>query len=326
MSEHGGAQASRLPSNPEQAGRPRAFAPSQRRQMAFITLGALAVFVVLRLLPTGTNLSHMDFRMDPKAGNAIEFCDPLNPQFIPVVAARSPVTMTLAVAEPAIAGREARANLALKTSSGKPVAPEDLLVTHTRKLHLLIVDPTLTDYQHVHPEPAKRPGEWVFAFTPRRAGTYRVFGDFTPAATARGLYASVDLEVAGAAGAVAGTRANSEAVGGDGTRFSLMPTPLPVRAGRPIDLRFSIRRDDGGSVPLQPVMGSFAHLVAFDQARSGFAHLHPAEVDLLKPPDAKAPVLNFKLTIPRAGHYVVWAQVNLGGSERFVPFPIEVVE
>ncbi len=303
--------------------------PKQRRQLAFITLGAVAVFAVLRLLPTGTNLSHMDFRVDPKAGNAIEFCDSLNPQFIPVVAARSPVTMTLATAEPAIAGREVRASLVLKTSSGKPVAPEDLLVTHTRKLHLLIVDPTLTDYQHVHPEPAKRPGEWVFAFTPRATGTYRVFGDFTPAATARGLYASVDVEVAGeraASAAESSARVAAQTVEVDGTRFSLVPTPLPVRAGRPIDLRFALRRNDGGSVPLQPVMGAFAHLVAFDAARSGFAHLHPAEADLLKPPDAKAPVLNFKLTIPRAGHYVVWAQVNLGGNERFVPFPIEVIE
>jgi hypothetical protein len=71
-------------------------------------------------------------------------------------------------------------------------------------------------------------------------------------------------------------------------------------------------------------MGAFAHLVAFDESRSGFAHLHPAEADLMKLPDAQQPVLNFKLTIPRAGHYVVWAQVNLGGNETFVPFDLEV--
>ncbi len=73
-------------------------------------------------------------------------------------------------------------------------------------------------------------------------------------------------------------------------------------------------------------MGAWAHLVAFDLARSGFAHLHPAETDLLKAPAAKNPVLNFKLTIPRAGRYVIWAQVNLAGREEFVPFALEVVE
>jgi hypothetical protein len=58
--------------------------------------------MALRLLPTGTNLSHMDFRVDPRATNAIEFCDPLNPQFIPVVAVRSPVSMSIVTAEPPV--------------------------------------------------------------------------------------------------------------------------------------------------------------------------------------------------------------------------------
>ena len=307
-----------------------------RRQFWLITAGALAAFVGLRLLPTGTNLSHMDFRVDPRAGNAIEFCDPLNPQFIPVVAARSPVTMTVVTAEPTVAGREARATVVMKTGSGKAVAPEDLLVTHTRKLHLLIVDPSLSDYQHVHPEPTRTPGEWSFAFTPRASGAYRLFGDFTPAATARGLYASVDLPVRPALVAAPSTTSapSPEArhadeqqpyrVERDGIVYSLATVPTPARAGQPIDLRFAVARGDGGAVPLEPVMGAFAHLVAFDAERSGFAHLHPTEVDLARPPDAKRPALNFKLTIPRPGRYVIWAQLKLDGTERFVPFDFPV--
>ena len=137
----------------------------QRRQIGFITLGALALFMTIRLLPTGTNLSHMDFRVD--ARNSIEFCDPANPQFVPVVAVPSPVTMKLVGAVAASAGTEANVTFQLATASGKPVAPEDLVVAHTMKLHLLVVDPTLTDYQHVHPTPGRKSGEWEFAFTPR---------------------------------------------------------------------------------------------------------------------------------------------------------------
>lgn len=307
----------------------RSLEARQWRQLAWITITAIAIFVVMRLLPTGTNLSHMDFRVDPKAGNAIEFCDPLNPQFIPVVAARSPVTMAIATSTPATSGQTVNATITLKTGSGKPVTPEDLLVSHTRRLHLLIVDPTLEDYQHVHPDPSGRAGEWTFAFTPRRTGAYRIFADFTPAATARGLYASVDLEVSGAPGhagvanPATASRVRRGAETGD-YRFTLTPAQNPPRAGQPIDLRFAVARADGGAVPLEPVMGAFAHLVAFDPTRSGFAHLHPMETDLLKRPDATQPVLNFKLTIPTAGTYVVWAQVNLGGKEMFVPFDLEV--
>jgi hypothetical protein len=109
-----------------------------------------------------------------------------------------------------------------------------------------------------------------------------------------------------------------------GVAFSLATAPATVRAGQPIDLRFAMSRPGGGEVRLEPVMGAFAHLVAFDQERSGFAHLHPTEIDLLKRPDERNPVLNFKLTIPRAGRYVVWAQVNLEGTETFVPFELDV--
>lgn len=314
----------------------------QRQQLLLITLGAIALFVGMRLLPTGTNLSHMDFRVDPKATNAIEFCDPLNPQFIPVVAVRSPVTMTIVSSEPAVQGREVRAIVTLQTGSGKAIAPEDLLVVHTRKLHLLVIDATLNDYQHIHPNPGAKPGEWACAFTPRRSGVYRVFGDFTPAATGRGLYASADLNVAPTRDAAAAATAAGvmKSVGADvsakeqpahfvernGVRFTLTTATHPPRAGRPIDLRFSMTRVDGGAVTLEPVMGAFAHLVAFDEARSGFAHLHPTETDLLRKPDAKNPALNFKLTIPRAGRYVIWAQVDLGGVETFVPFELAVTE
>jgi len=300
------------------------------RQILWITAGALALFGVFRWLPTGTNLSHMDFRAT--GANSIEFCDPLNPQFIPVVAVKSPVTMMLApVGETASGlapGREARFALTLRTASGKPIAPEDLLVTHTRRLHLLIIDPWLNDYQHVHPEPAARAGDWTFAFTPRREGVYRVFADFTPAATARGLYAATDVQV-GRSGlpamyTVVLRHEPSWVVERDGFRFALVPAVQSVRARQPVDLRLLITRTGGGDVPLRPVMGAFAHLVAFDEARSGFAHLHPMATDPLQPPDAARPVLDFKITIPAAGSYVIWAQLDVGGREVFVPFWFDV--
>ncbi len=308
----------------------------QRRQIAFITLTALAIFAIMRWLPTGTNLSHMDFRVDAK--NPIDFCDPLNPQFIPVVAVASPVAMKIVATgagDRIVAGEEVHATLTLKTASGKPIAPEDLLVVHTERLHLLIADPSLNDYQHVHPQPARTPGEWTFAFTPHASGMYRIFADFTPAATNRGLYANADL-VVGAALRRDGAGAESNGRGVKpllqwtaeraGYHFALTPAALPIRARQPADLKFVVTRVGGGLVPLEPVMGAFAHLVAFDEARSGFAHLHPAQTDVTQRPDAARPTLDFKITIPQPGRYVIWAQVNLAGEQTFVPFWFDVVE
>jgi hypothetical protein len=295
---------------------------NRNRHITFITAVALALYIVVRLLPTGSNLNHMDFRMEGKG--ALEFCDPANPQFIPVVAARSPIVVTLQADRAPATEQAVKFTLKLATASGKPVGPADLLVAHTRKLHLLVVDPTLNDYQHIHPEPGRREGEWVFTMTPQRAGIYRVFADFTPAATQRGLYASADFTVPGPVPTV--TREPNTVAQIAGFKFELV-LPAVLQAGKAADLKFRIESQgrEKQPVPLQPVMGAFAHLVAFDEARSGFAHLHPNETDLAKPPDALRPELTFKVTIPAPGRYVIWAQVNLAGTEAFVPFWVDVM-
>jgi hypothetical protein len=321
----------------------------QWRQLAVISVAALAIYITLRLLPTGTNLNHMDFRVQGK--NSIEFCDPLNPQFIPVVAARSPVTLTVSTEHPAHAGEPVRGVLTLRTSGGKPIAPEDLLVVHEKPLHLMLVDPSLTDYQHVHPQPTATKGEWTFSFLPRFGGTYRLFADFTPVATGRGLYANTDLVVSGTAAEPrpeirtaakeepsAAPRRGVETppytpadnvafapVEQEGYRFTLTPTKPRPRAREPIDLTFTVASASGVPVPMQPIMGAYAHLVAFDSDRSGFAHLHPDQSDPLQKPDAMRPTLKFKLTIPSPGRYVIWSQVNLDGHEVFAPFWFTVV-
>ena len=292
---------------------------SRNRQIAIITGVALALYITVRLLPTGTNLNHMDFRVEGKG--ALEFCDPSNPQFIPVVQVRSPITLALQGDRDPAQGRPVNFVLTLRTASGKPIAPEDLLVAHTRKLHLLVVDPTLSDYQHIHPEPGKRPGEWVFAVTPQRGGVYRVFADFTPAATARGLYGVAEFTVPGGVARVA--RETNPSFEVADLRFEL-DAVQPFRARQPLDLRFHVSRRGGAPVVLQPVMGAFAHLVAFDEGRSGFAHLHPNQVDLTQPLDPVRPELTFKVTIPQVGRYVIWSQVKIGDQEIFAPFWVDV--
>ena len=158
--------------------------------------------------------------------------------------------------------------------------------------------------------------------TPREAGLYRVFADFTPAATARGLYASADFTVPG--GPEAPPAADNWTGVVDGLRCTLAPS-APLRARDVVNLTLTIELAEGRrAVPLEDVMGAFAHLVAFDEARSGFAHLHPLPSDLNGHPDPYRPQLSFRIQIPRPGRYVVWSQFKTGGREHFAPFWLEV--
>ena len=302
-----------------------ALSSAQWRQFVWITLAAVSLYVFFRFLPTGTDLNHMDFRVTGK--NAIEMCDPSNPQFISVIAATSPVALTVKTAAAPTAGREVQVTVRMTTANNKLIAPEDLVVMHTRKLHLLIADPSLTDYQHLHPEPTRVPGEWSFTFTPTLGGIYRIFADFTPAATNRSLYANVDLVVAGeqlSTPELAAAMTPSWIGQRDAYRLELVPGTRQIRAGQATDLKFSVTNTGGGAVGLEPVMDAYAHLVAFDTARSGFAHLHPMDADLGVAPDSIKPTLSFKITIPAAGRYVIWAQLKINGREKFVPFWFDV--
>jgi hypothetical protein len=303
------------------------------RAVAALTAGALALYFGFRALPTGTNLNHMDFRV--AGANALEMCDPTRPQFIPVVASRSPVSLTLRpfAGSPApTAGRPTRFVLSLTTAGGLPIGPVDLLTVHTRKLHLLVIDPTLRDYQHLHPVPGKVPGEWEFEHTPALAGVYRVFADFAPVVTGRGLYAFADYIASGLAAAdpaVAAPATGDERSIGPWLFRLATADGGSVRAGVASTLVFSGREEAGGAVPLTLVMDAYAHLVAFDGERSGFAHLHPRGATpgdyTVAAPDRHRPVLRFDLTIPRPGAYVVWAQVNLQNQEHFIPFSLRVM-
>lgn len=291
------------------------------RQIFLLTAGAAALYLTLRALPTGTNLHNSDFAV-PGQGQ-LEYCDPSVPQFIPVTTARSPVAMTLVGDSPAATGRETRYVLTLKTWNGQDIGPVDLLVSQTRKIHLLVADPSLQDYQHIHPEPGEKNGQWTFAFTPRLGGRYRVYADFTPVVTARSLYAAADLPVAGEASSA--TPALAWDFEQDDYRFELSAASRSIRARQPTDLTFTVKRSDGGPVPMATVMGAYAHLVVFDAALTGFAHVHPQQTDLSRKPDLLKPVLTFKLMIPNAGRFVIWAEVNLDGRLMFAPFWFEVV-
>jgi len=301
---------------------------SERRRwwrVARISIIALVLYTIMRILPTGTNLSHMDFRVQGE--NTLQMCDPANPQFLPVVNVRSPVSLRLQTKVATVAGREVEVLLTLATSGGKPITTADLLTVHTRLLHLMIIDPQLMDYHHVHPIPTTEPGQWSFRFTPQYGGEYRFFADFTPAATGLGLYANAKIDVTGAPPspeAIVSAHQPSWMQERGDFRFTITPSDGKVNADEEARLQLAITHRTAGEVPLRLVMDSYAHVVAFDENRMGFAHLHPEENDLQHAPDPISPELSFRVTIPQRGRYVLWAQVNMDETEMFIPFWFEV--
>jgi hypothetical protein len=72
---------------------------------------------------------------------------------------------------------ELKGTLRLSGPGGEPLLFTDLRVVHTQRIHLLLVDRTLTDYHHVHPTPTAQPGAYAFSFTPGKSGPNRAWAD-----------------------------------------------------------------------------------------------------------------------------------------------------
>jgi hypothetical protein len=226
--------------------------------------------------------------------------------------------------EPLAVGREARGVLKLTSMGLDPLKLVDLREVHTKKIHLLIVDDSLTDYHHEHPVESDVPGEYRFTFTPRRNGRYQAWADVQPLLTGLQEYAAAEVPSPPAAPAPV-ERTYPKTVEADGLRYQLSIDGGPIRAGQPVDARIQVGgADTKPFTALEPLMGAFAHLVGFREDRRTVLHMHPVESRKLGPDDRGGPELRFRIFAEAPGYYRLFLQVQVGGKSRFAPFGIDV--
>jgi hypothetical protein len=205
------------------------------------------------------------------------------------------------------------------------VRPEDLIVSHTERLHLLAVSEDLSDYQHLHPQATGVPGEYRFDWQPLHAGDYRLYFDFIVQASLRRALVDTEVTVAGRSQSdpAAQTRAVNLQAQTEQYAFELQADRDEFRANETVYFDLVVtHRQTGAQVELQEVMGALAHLVAFDSQRNGFAHMHPLQPYL--PEQAQPDRIPFAFNAIVAGHYRIWAQVQIDGQPVFVSFDLPI--
>lgn len=221
-------------------------------------------------------------------------------------------------------GEPATFTLLLTTENGKPVIPADLQLAHTEKVHLLIVDPSLTDYHHAHPQPDNKPGTYTFTLTPNKAGEYKVFADLLPVATNKQEYATTTFTVTGTSAAVEKVVSKMATV--DGYTFTLKFETEPPTAGQPNRAWVTVTGADGKPFEqLEPVMGAFAHTVGFSEDRAEIVHLHPLGKEPETAQQRGGPTLEFHIDVATGGYKKLFTQVQIGGKPVFAPFGIDVL-
>lgn len=239
------------------------------------------------------------------------------------MAAQNTVKLALGPAAPLQAGKTTQVTVKLNAlADGKALSLDDLKEAHTKKLHLLVVDPTLTDYHHIHPVAGKNPGEYVFDFTPLKNDRYRVWADVIPVATGKQEYVQTDMGTS-TKEKTSIDKATIMTSTVDGYTFTLALDGEP-KAGSSVMGNVTVTKDGQPFTGLEPVMGAFAHVVGFTEDYNSVLHVHPMGKEPTSDAERGGPKLEFHIEPEKPGFVKLFAQVRIGGKDIFAPFGITV--
>ncbi|MGB0408822.1 MAG: hypothetical protein ACPGIC_02390 [Opitutales bacterium] len=290
-----------------------------------ITSCFVAAFFVLRALPDA-ECGFLHYIEIVNEDGEIELCATNHAGFLDLSVLKYPINITLTPDQELRLGEVQQVDLDLKTEGGMPIASHELALTHTKKMHVMLIDPSLEDYHHVHPKSDGFDGHYQFAFTPKRSGDYRVFTEVVPSRSRRQAIATGLISVDGAPEVPSFSRSTESEV--DGARFALTSVPARLKTGRDYQFGLVVNDSNGQPAQLEAVMGALGHMVAFDAQGHGFAHMHPinslATAATGTHPDPNESRLEFMFNVPNPGWYRLFAQVQIDGRAVFGRFDIEV--
>lgn len=207
---------------------------------------------------------------------------------------------------------------------GKEILLEDLKEAHTKKIHVLIFDQSLTDYQHVHPEPTKEPGVYQFDWTPKNDGVYRLWVDVVPLETGQEEYIRTNLATVGETSKTVDKIVTLNQKIQDNW-YTLTFDNDTLKKGQAAMGTIKVVDAQGHDFKaLEPIMGAYAHIVAINEDFETIAHVHPMGEEPSKESDRGGPTLSFHFEPKKAGYYKIWLQAQIGRKDVYVPFGVEV--
>ncbi|KUO05474.1 hypothetical protein [Streptomyces caeruleatus] len=188
---------------------------------------------------------------------------------------------------------------------------------HDKELHLIVASRDLGTYRHLHPTRAAD-GTWSIPVDLPRAGGYRVFADFTPAAKdAENLTLGADLAASGTYEPQRLPAPNSTAdVDGYDVRLD-----GGLRPGKETELKLKVSRDGHPVTNLQPYLGAYGHLVALRSGDLAYLHVHPNG----EPGDGTTepgPEISFTATAPSTGTYRLFLDFKHEGKVHTAAFTV----
>ncbi len=221
-----------------------------------------------------------------------------------------------AVKAPSTVGSESTLSFQILSQTWDPVT--EFSTAHEKDLHLIVVRSDGAQFRHVHPVLDKSTGTWSLPWSWEKAGTYRVYADFTPAGKdAEGITLTRTVEVGGTFDPVSpDVRATDEV---DGYTVAI---DGHLSAGESSKLTISVSRDGKPVTTLEPYLGAFGHLVALRQGDLAYLHVH-AEGDEPQPGATAGPEIAFAAEAPTQGRYLLYLDFQVDGTVHTAEFVLD---
>lgn len=200
-------------------------------------------------------------------------------------------------------------------NSNRTVGENDLVESHTKKLHLVVYDASLIQFTHVHP--TFDGNQWSADLNLPVNGTYFIWAqgqlqDGTEFST------YVKAQIQNGASEIQRLPLGDHRTNSDhGTVLTLDSTK--VKAGKMVMINFEISREDGSAPELTPYLGAFAHVIAVPPDGDELIHVHPMAGN-----QPNTGMLH--ATFPREGDYRIWVQFNDKGELKTIPLSITVTK
>ncbi|MFG2409533.1 hypothetical protein ACGFR8_35420 [Streptomyces brevispora] len=179
----------------------------------------------------------------------------------------------------------------------------------TKRMHFYAIRSDLTGFQHIHPTMAAD-GTWTANLSALDPGSWRLFASFTPDSGAGKGTAFVLSRTVTIPGTATKTPlpAAAKTAEVDGYTVTVKGEPM---AGMEHPLTVTVTKDGKPVTDLQPYLDTYAHLTAFHESDTAFAHLHPTtKVN----GDHGGPELSFNAELPTSGNWRLFLQFKTGGK------------
>lgn len=203
--------------------------------------------------------------------------------------------------------------LRIRNKDGKAITDSELADTYGKKIHLLVVDKSLTDYHHIHPKYDSEKAAFVISFIPNTNNEYNIWSNFQLQENSQNIVTKNAIKSASNYDIYPAIQHTNIIENGEIT-VTIEAKP-PLAAGIDSHMSCKIISKSGKPIKLEEIMGASAHLVGFSKDGSDMIHCHPTEKNI-----TSDGTLNFHIAPEKEGFTKFFLQTKMDGKETIIPF------